>query len=147
MWEGFKLYIRKKIHIEQEIGLIKDKLLDFERAWGNFKNIFWEARKKAKVNCRRQRLSLSLSLSLSLFVSHKAFYLIVTCCRKLEMFLFLLFLHCHSFSFLPYPSLLSPLLSLFSLSLEDDTKWPTRVDVSLNPNTIKMLSKVIFNTK
>ena len=31
------------------------------------------------------------------------------------MFLFLLFLHCHSFSFLPYPSLSSPLLSLFSL--------------------------------
>ena len=34
----------------------------------------------------------------------------------------------------------SPLLSLhslFSLSLGDDTKWPTRVDVSLNPNTIK----------
>ena len=32
-------------------------------------------------------------------------------------------------------SLLS-LLSLFSLSLGDDTKWPTRVVVSLNPNTI-----------
>ena len=52
------------------------------------------------------------------------------------MFLFLLFLHCHSFSFLPYPSLSSPLLSLFSLSLGDDTKWRTWVDVSLNPNTI-----------
>ena len=55
------------------------------------------------------------------------------------MFLLLLFLHCQSFSFLPYPSLSSPLLSLlspFSLSLGDDTKWPTRVDVSLNPNTI-----------
>ena len=36
-----------------------------------------------------------------------------------------------------YPSLSSPLLSLFSLSLGDDRKWPTRVDVSLNPNTIK----------
>ena len=38
----------------------------------------------------------------------------------------------------PCPSLSSPLLSLlsiFSLSLGDDTKWPTRVDVSLNPNT------------
>ena len=46
-------------------------------------------------------------------------------------FLFL-FLICHSLS----PLLLS-LLSLFSLSLGDDTKWPTRVDVSLNPNTIK----------
>ena len=40
-------------------------------------------------------------------------------------FLFLLFLHFHSFSFLPCPSLSSPLislLSLFSLSLGDDTK-------------------------
>ena len=50
------------------------------------------------------------------------------------MFLFLLLLHFHS-SFFPVP-LLSPLLSLFSLSLGDDTKWPTRADVSLNPNTI-----------
>ena len=43
------------------------------------------------------------------------------------------------FLFLHSPSLSSPLLSLlslFSLSLGDDTKWPTRVDVSLNPNTI-----------
>ena len=43
------------------------------------------------------------------------------------------------FLFLPCPSLWSPLLSLlslFSLSLGDDTKWPTRVDMSLNPNTI-----------
>ena len=42
--------------------------------------------------------------------------------------------------FLPCPSLSSPLLSLLSLfflSLGDGTKWPTRVDVSLNPNTIK----------
>ena len=39
---------------------------------------------------------------------------------------------------LPCPSLSSFLLShlfLFSLSLGDDTKWHTRVDVSLNPNT------------
>ena len=35
VWEGFKLYIRNKIRkilIEQQIALIKDKLLDFERA-------------------------------------------------------------------------------------------------------------------
>ena len=54
-------------------------------------------------------------------------------------FLFLLFLHFHSFSFHPCHSLSSPLLSLlplFSLSLGNDTKWPTRVDVSLNPNSI-----------
>ena len=46
------------------------------------------------------------------------------------------------FLFLPCPSLSSPLLSLlslFSLSLGDDTKWPSRVDVSLNPNTIKWI--------
>ena len=43
------------------------------------------------------------------------------------------------FLFLPCPSLSSPVLiflSLFSLSLGDDKKWPTRVDVSLNRNTI-----------
>ena len=42
--------------------------------------------------------------------------------------------------FLPCPSLSSPLLSHLSLispSLGDDTKWPTWVDVLLNPNTIK----------
>ena len=42
--------------------------------------------------------------------------------------------------FPPCPSLSSLLLSLlsfFSHSLGDDTKCPTRVDVSLNPNTIK----------
>ena len=41
------------------------------------------------------------------------------------MFLFLLFLHFHSCSLFPCPSLSSPLLSLlslFSLSLGDDTK-------------------------
>ena len=59
------------------------------------------------------------------------------------MFLFLLFLHFHSCSFfLPCSSLSSLLLfllSLFSLSLGDDTKWPTRVDESLNPNTINKM--------
>ena len=42
----------------------------------------------------------------------------------------------------PYPSLSFPLLSLlslFTLSLGDETKWPTRVDVSLNPNTINKI--------
>ena len=51
-----------------------------------------------------------------------------------RMFLFLLFLHFHSCSSLS--SLLLSLLSLFSLSLGDDTKWPTRVDGSLNLNTM-----------
>ena len=54
-----------------------------------------------------------------------------------EMFLFLVSSLSFIFLFLPCPSLSSPLLSLFSLSLGDDRKWPTRVDVSLNPNTNK----------
>ena len=51
------------------------------------------------------------------------------------MFIFLLFLHFHSFSFpLPCPSFISTISSLF---FGGDTKWPTRVDMSLNPNSIK----------
>ena len=46
------------------------------------------------------------------------------------LFLFVL-LPCSSLS-----SLLLSLLSLFSPSLGDDTKWPTKLDMSLNPNTI-----------
>ena len=53
------------------------------------------------------------------------------------MFLFLLFLHFHSCSsFFPVPlfHLFCFLICrFFSLSLGDDTKWPTRVDVSLTP--------------
>ena len=67
------------------------------------------------------------------------------------MFLFLLFLHFHSCSsFFPVPLFhLTPLLSLlslFSLSLGDDTKWPSRVDVSLNPNTINQFFFFQSNT-
>ena len=59
------------------------------------------------------------------------------------MFLFL-FLHSFIFHFL-LPShyfISSTLFYLFSLSLGDDTKWPTRVDVLLNPNTINQKSKI-----
>ena len=66
------------------------------------------------------------------------------------MFLFLLFLHFHSyFSFFTF-SLSSPLLfllSLFSLSLGDSTKWPTKVDVSLNPNMINKSSVFLLKNK
>ena len=43
---------------------------------------------------------------------------------------------------IPYPSLSSSLLSLlslFSLSLGDNTKWSTRVDMSLNTNTVNQI--------
>ena len=55
------------------------------------------------------------------------------------------------FLFLPCPSFSSPLLSLlslFSLSLGDDTKWPTRIVVLLNPNTIKSIREdtTLFDT-
>ena len=46
------------------------------------------------------------------------------------------------------PFLSSPLLSLLSLFspyLGDDTKWPTRDDVSLNPNTINYTASVSKN--
>ena len=60
------------------------------------------------------------------------------------MFLFLLFLFTSFlFLFVPCPSLLSPLLSLLFLYLGDDTKWPTRVDVLLNPNKINSTSYAI----
>ena len=56
-----------------------------------------------------------------------------------ECFLIFLFLNFHLFSsFAPVP-LFHPfycLFYLFSFSLGDGTKWPTWVDVSLNPNTI-----------
>ena len=62
------------------------------------------------------------------------------------MFLFLLFLHFHSCSsFFPVPLfyLLYCLFYLFSLG--DNTKWPTRIDVSLNPNTINQFLVVKFS--
>ena len=92
----------------------------------------------AKVSCILRQRSVQLILAYSwarpaILVAGKG---------RWGIFLFLLFLHFHSCSFLPCPSLSSlqlSLLSLFSLSLGDDTKWPTRVDVSLNPNTINMI--------
>ena len=63
------------------------------------------------------------------------------------MLLFLLFLHFLSFpSFFTIPlfHLIYYLFYLFTLSLGDDTKWPTRVDVSLNTNTINHLFYFLF---
>ena len=56
------------------------------------------------------------------------------------IFLFLLFLHFHQFSsFSPVPLfqfISSTISSISSFSLGNNTKWPTRVDVSLNQDTI-----------
>ena len=45
---------------------------------------------------------------------------------------------------LPFPSLSSPLLSLFSLSLGYGTKWPIRADGSLIPNSINVTDYMIL---
>ena len=100
-------------------------------------SIFWGWSGGAKVLCILHHWGVQLILAYSWA---RPAILVVGKGRG-GMFLFLLFLHFHSFLFLflPCPSLSSPLLSLlslFSLSLGDDTKWPSRVDVSLNPNTI-----------
>ena len=57
-----------------------------------------------------------------------------------HFFCFFTFIH---FPFSPVPlfHFLYCILSLFSLSLGDDTKWPTRADVSLNPNSIKSVTR------
>ena len=65
-----------------------------------------------------------------------------------ECFYFFCLLLSFIYLVLTCPSLSSPLLSLlslFSLSLGDDTKWPTRVDVSLNPNTINQKHFLFVN--
>ena len=57
------------------------------------------------------------------------------------MLLFFLFLHFNSSSsFLPVPHfhLYCLFYLLFSFFLGDNAKWPTRYDVSLNPNTINL---------
>ena len=59
-----------------------------------------------------------------------------------RMFLFLLFLHFHSCSaFFPVP-LIHLLYYLFSPSL---TKWPTRIDVWLNPNRMQKKKVTYFH--
>ena len=58
------------------------------------------------------------------------------CISSVSLLLFIFrFFSCPSRS-----STLLSLLSLISLSLRDDTKWSKRVDMSLNPNTIKIKS-------
>lgn len=40
VWQAFTLYIRNRIRIEKEIALMKNRLLEFERLWTNFIDIF-----------------------------------------------------------------------------------------------------------
>ena len=40
VWQGFRMYIRNRIRIEKEIALMKNRLLEFERLWANFIDIF-----------------------------------------------------------------------------------------------------------
>ena len=93
----------------------------------------------AKVLCTLRHRGVQLILAYSwarpaILVTGKGrggyFYIFIFSVSSLS-FLFLV-LPCPTLS-----SLLLSLLSLFSLSLGDDTKWPTRVDVSFSPNTIK----------
>ena len=39
-WPAFKLYMKKRIRIEKEIALMKDKLREFERNFETLANIF-----------------------------------------------------------------------------------------------------------
>ena len=84
-------------------------------AWG-----CWGRLGEANVSCTLRHRGVQLILVYSL-----ARPVILAANRgEGECFLFLLFLHFHSFSFLPCPSLSShllSLLSLFSLSVGDDT--------------------------
>ena len=80
---------------------------------------------EAKVSCNWYFLTVGQGL-LSLQqvkVEGECFY----------FFCFFNFIH-FPFSTVPLFHLLYYLPSFFSLSLGDDTKWPTRVDVPLNPN-------------
>ena len=93
----------------------------------------------AKVSCSLSHLGIQLNLAYrwvrpAIFVAGNGIG---------GMFLFLLFLPFHSCSFLPCPSFSSPLLSLlslFSLSLGDDTKWPTRGVVKPQHNQSESLA-------
>lgn len=37
---AFKIHMKKRLRIEKEIALMKDKLFEFERQWGNIMNVF-----------------------------------------------------------------------------------------------------------
>ena len=93
----------------------------------------------AKVSCILRHRGVQLILAYSWARSA----ILVAGKGRGGVFLFLLFLHFHSYSsFFPVP--LSHLL-YYLFSLGDNTKWPTRVNVSLNPNTINQYYQIIDN--
>ena len=125
-----------------KVILIRNQILCFEQQ-------IWKGREwsgGAKVLCILHHWGVQLILAYSWA---RPAILVVGKGRG-GMFLFLLFLHFHSCSsFFPVPlfHLLYSLFYLFfSLSLGDDTKWPSRVDMSLNPNTIN-LKRLPLETK
>ena len=85
---------------------------------------------KAKLSCILRHCG-------GLQLGKACFFAAVKKCRG-GMFLILLFLHFHSFSFVSCLS--STISSISLLPFEDHTKWPTRVDMSLNPNSINLHS-------
>ena len=99
------------------------------------RQVMWGWSGDAKVSCILSHQGVQLKLAYSwarpaILVAGK---------DRGGMFLFLLFHHfysCSYFFLVPLFHLFYYLFYLFSLSVGDDTKWPTRVDVSLNPNTI-----------
>ena len=97
----------------------------------------------AKVLCilRHRGIQLILAYScarLSILVAGKSRGENVAISSVSSLSFLFLFLSCPYFS-----SPLLSLLSLFSLPQGDDTKGPTRVDVSLKPNTINSLFSLL----
>ena len=96
----------------------------------------------AKVSCILRHRGVQLRLAYSwarpaILVASKSrggMFLFISSVSSLS---FLFFLSSLSLSFIS-----STISSIFSLSLGDDTKRPTRVDVSLSPNSINQLSSM-----
>ena len=120
-----------QIHIQMTNSADPDQLAS-EEAWG------WSDVAKVLCILRHWGIQLILAYNWARLAN------LVAGRGRGETFLFLLFFPFHSCSsFFPVPLFhllyYMYLFYLFSLSLGDDTKWPTRVDVLLNRTTIKIL--------
>ena len=92
----------------------------------------------AIVSCILRNRGVQLRLAFSLA---RPAILLAGKCRGGNVFISSVSSFSFPFLFLPCPSLSSPLLALLSLyflSLGDDTKLPAGVDVSLNPSSINL---------